>query len=95
MVMPKYVVETISMFRMRYVVEARESGHATDEVVMNHDGKLHEFSQHHIDEVISSVREIDDAEYLRMFNEDNDYLSSWDDEQKFKFVNTIDYSEHE
>lgn len=89
--MPKYLVETISMFRMRYVVEAECAEHATDEVVMNNDGQLHEFSQKHLDEIISSVREIDREEYLRQFNEDNDYLQGWDEERKFKFVNTIDY----
>jgi hypothetical protein len=58
---------------------------------MNNDGSLHEFSQHHLDEIITSTREIDREEYLRMFNEDNDYLQDWDEEQKFKFVNVINY----
>ena len=89
--MPKYLVETISMFRMRYVVEAECAEHAKDEVTMNNDGYLHEFSQHHLDEIITSTREIDREEYLRMFNEDNDYLQDWDEEQKFKFVNVINY----
>lgn len=91
--MPKYLVETISMFRMRYVVEASCPTHATDEVIMNNDGSLHEFSQQHLDEVITSTREIDREEYLRMFNEDNDYLQDWDEEQKFKFVNVVKYDE--
>ncbi|NBO70610.1 hypothetical protein EBV26_09040 [bacterium] len=78
--MPKYLVETISVFRMRYVVEANNASDAKDEVTMNNDGQLHEFSQLHIDELITSTREIDRAEYLRMFDEDNDYLQSWDEE---------------
>jgi hypothetical protein len=92
--MKKYLVETVSIFRMRYVVEAKEATHATDEVVMNI-GKVefNEFSQHHVDEVISSVREISDEEYLKTFDEDNAYLESWSDEQKFKFVHKIDYRE--
>ena len=89
--MAKYLVETISMFRMRYVIEANNADDAKDEVTMNNDGNLHEFSQHHLDEIITSAREIDHEEYLRMFNEDNDYLQDWDEEQKFKFVNVIDY----
>ena len=81
------------MFRMRYVIEAECAEHATDEVVMNNSsGELREFSQHHVDEVITSTREIDREEYLRMFNEDNDYLQDWDEEQKFQFVNVIDYT---
>jgi len=87
--MPKYLVETLSIYRMRYVVEADEATHATDEVVMNNIDD--EFSQKHLDEIVSSVREIDDKEYLRLFNEDNDYLMSWNDEQKFKFIHRIEY----
>ena len=50
---------------MRYVVEAENVDHAKDEVTMNNDGNLHEFSQLHLDEIISSTREIDHDEYLR------------------------------
>ncbi len=89
--MPKYLVETVSIFRMRYVVEAWNASDAKDEVTMNNDGQLHEFSQLHIDEMITSTREIDRAEYLRMFDEDNDYLQDWDEEQKLNWVNVIDY----
>jgi hypothetical protein len=88
--MPKYLVETISMFRMRYVIEAENASDAKDEVTMNV-GELAEFSQHHVDEVIISSREIDDAEYLHQFDEDNEYLKDWTEGQKFSFVNTIDY----
>ena len=88
--MPKYMVETISMFRMRYVIEAENVEHAKDEVTMN-EGYLREFSQLHLDEVITSTREIDEVEYLRMFDEDNDYLKEWDYDQKLKFLNVIDY----
>lgn len=89
--MPKYLVETISMFRLRYVIEALEETHACDEVVMNNHGNLREFSQLHLDEVISSSREISDGEYLALFDRDNDYLTDWDTQQKFSFVNEIDY----
>jgi hypothetical protein len=92
-----YVVETVSIFRHRYVVEARESTHAADEVVCELcSDNLKEFSQHHVDECISSVRKLKDKqEYLELFNEDNDYLSEWTDEQKFKYINRIDYQDPE
>jgi len=90
--MPKYLIETISVFRMRYVIEANNASDAKDEVTMNNDGQLHEFSQLHIDEMITSTREIDRAEYLRLFDEDNDYLQDWDEEQKLNWVNVIDYN---
>lgn len=91
--MAKYMVETISMFRIRYVIEAENAEHAKDEVTMNNDGNLREFSQYHVDEIITSTREIDRQEYLRMFDEDNDYLQEWEEEQKLGFVNVIDYGE--
>lgn len=84
-----FLVETVSMFRIRYVVEADEASHAADEVVMNN-GNLSEFSQKHLDEIISSTREIDEDEYLRLFDEDNDYLMNWSENQKFKFINRIE-----
>ena len=88
--MPKYLVETVSMFRMRYVIEALEDTHACDEVIMNN-GDLEEFSQVHLDEIITSTREIDDTEYLKLFDQDNDYLKDWDDSLKFRRVHVIDY----
>ena len=92
-----YIVETVSMFRMRYVVEAKEEGHAHDEVVMNCSGGYsddwQEFSQHHMDEVIVSSREISKDEYMKIFDKDNDYLKDWSDEQKLRFINVIDYEE--
>lgn len=86
--MPKYLVETISMFRIRYVVECESADHAKDVVTMN---EAEEFSQLHIDEMITSAREIDDVEYLRVFDEDNEYLREWTEDQKFKYVHKVDY----
>ena len=89
-----YLVETISMFRLRYVVEAREEGHAMDEVVCemgNHE--FQEFSQKHIDEVIVSTRELSATDYMNLFDADNDYLKSWDIGQKMSMINTITYED--
>jgi len=36
--MTKYLVETIAIFRHRYVVESQEESHALDEVIMNISG---------------------------------------------------------
>jgi hypothetical protein len=91
--MPKYLVETVSVFRMRYVVEAKTASDARDEVTMSVGDDFKEFSQLHLDEMISSTREIDQAEYLRVFDEDNVYLKDWTEEQKLQFVNVINYDE--
>jgi hypothetical protein len=73
---------------MRYVVECESAEHAKDAVVMK---EVEEFSQWHLDETITSARVIDDAEYLRLFDEDNAYLKDWSEEQKFKYVHEVDY----
>ena len=85
------LVETISMFRMRYVIECEDEVHACDEVLTS--TEMDEFSQYHIDEVINSTRVIDKEEYLRLFNEDNDYLKSWTDEEKLRYIHSISYKE--
>ena len=87
-----YLVETVSIFRHRYVVEAKEAEHANDEVVCNN-GNLEEFSQKHIDENIISTREITPDEYIKIFDVDNDYLKDWTDVQKMQFINVIDYKD--
>ncbi len=91
--MAKYLVETVSVFRMRYVVEANSASDAKDEVTMCVGDDFKEFSQLHLDEMISSTREITSAEYLRMFDEDNVYLKDWDEDQKLDFVNVINYGQ--
>jgi len=76
------MVECVSMFRMRYMVEAPEEHpeYALDTVVMK---EAKEFSQEHLDEVIVSHRVMDStAEALVQCDLDNSYCSSWTDEQK-------------
>jgi DNA-binding GntR family transcriptional regulator len=84
--MPKYLVETIDMFRIRYVIECESAEHAKDVVTMK---EAEEFSQLHLDETIGYAREITDEEYLKLFDEDNDYLIPWDNDSKFKFVHKV------
>jgi hypothetical protein len=80
------IVECISMFRIRYVIDTDNDDWAGDTVVME---EAREFSQHHLGEQIVSIRTIDREEYLRLFDEDNEYLSDWPDEEKFKLVTEI------
>ena len=93
--MPKYLVETVSLFRIRYVVEAKNASDAKNEVTMNLGDNFHEMSQLHIDESIISVDEITTADYLRIFDEDNVYLKDWTEEQKLGFVNVLNYGDAE
>lgn len=89
-----YVVDVMSTFRMRYVVEAKNEDHAWDEVVCNeHNTDFKEFSQVHVGTHIFSSREVDTKEYLELFDKDNSYLSKWTDEQKLGMINKIDYGD--
>jgi hypothetical protein len=92
--MPLYLVETVSMFRMRYVIDCKDETHATDTVITGNDGDgkiIPELSQQHIDENIMSVRKISMPEYMELFDKDNDYLKSWSKEQKRKMITKVKY----
>jgi len=92
------MVDVLSQFRLRYCVEVEDIiDHALDEVVMReNDSDFTEFSQKHLGPtVMISHREISEEEYLRMFDEDNDYLQTWTKEKKFNFINKINYEEDE
>jgi len=86
------MVETVSSFRIRYVVEIPEDAEeemAHDRVL--NDGDVKEFSQVHISEEVSGSRVITNRQYLKVFNEDNMYLRSWKEDSKFTaFVNKWD-----
>jgi hypothetical protein len=88
------LVEAVSSFRMRYVVEVPvgKKEWALDTVTMN---EAEEFSQEHIGEQIVSHRVIDMNEYDRLFAEDNSYLQNWTDEQKRKFITPLPEDEIE
>lgn len=68
------LVETVSMFRMRYAVRVPvgKAAWALDSVVMNEIER--ELGQKHLDETIVSHRVISAAETAELFFEDNDYL---------------------
>ena len=88
-----YLVDSISVFHIRHVVRAKNAEHAMDEVVCD-DGNLREFSQKHIDCNIIDARKITAEEYLKIFDKDNAYLSTWSEDQKMGLINTIDYEQH-
>ena len=84
------LVECVSMFRMRYLVEVPigidDYGHdkkewALDTVTME---EAKEFSQKHVGENIVSSRVISKEEALALCDQDNDYARSWPEEQKIK-----------
>lgn len=82
------LVETVSMFRMRYLVEVPigKSEWALDAVVMN---EATEFSQKHLDETIVTHRVLSKKEALKLCDQDNDYAKSWDDDKKVEVFFTM------
>lgn len=85
------LVETLSQFLHRYVVELPDDApdfKATDAVLFKPDIK--EMSQNHLGEMDLSTRTITKEDYLSLFNSDNEYLSTWTEEQKFTFVNKLE-----
>jgi bifunctional DNA-binding transcriptional regulator/antitoxin component of YhaV-PrlF toxin-antitoxin module len=77
------LVETISQFRQRYVVEVPKgkSEYALDSVTTE---DVKEFSQKHLGETVVSHRVISEKDALDLFDKDNDYLQGWTDEQKMQ-----------
>lgn len=77
------LVETVSSFRHRYMVEAPEGfpEFALDDVAME---TAKEFSQKHIGELITSYREIPEQEALALCDEDNDYFKHNTTETKIR-----------
>jgi len=84
------LVECISQFRQRYMVEVPKgkAEWALDTVTMN---ESEEFSQQHLGETIISHRVVSKEEMLTLCDKDNDYAKAWDDEHKVKtFVTSWD-----
>jgi len=89
------MVDCISQHRVRYVVEVEDDiDHALDEILTREgDSDFREFSQKWLGQTFVSHREITKEEYLKTFNEDNDYLQEWTEEKKLQFINKINYGE--
>jgi len=99
--MSKFVlVDTISQYRMRYVIEVPDDHNereypcsadtwAADTVTTE---EMREFSQLWIGESILSTREVTKEEVIVMCDKENEYCSSWSDEQKIHtFVTEVGY----
>lgn len=89
--MPLFIVETKSSFRHRYVVDAESEAAALEEVEARLDDlSFKEFSQLHLGETPTSVKHIEQDEYLRLFREDHEYLTNLSEERMLSFINCIE-----
>lgn len=89
------MVECVSMFRMRYVVETPDDHpeYAMDDVAC---GDPEEFDQEHLGETIVSHRVVTEEEVLAEFEKGNlAYCSGWTKEQKLANVHRYKDPENE
>lgn len=94
------MVECISQFRQRYVIEVPDDHNdgeypcsaiqwAEDTITSE---EMTEFSQKWLGETIISSREVTQEEVLQICDVDNDYCKEWSDEQKIgTFVTPVGY----
>lgn len=83
------LVETVSTFRMRYMVEVPKgkAEYALDTVTME---EAKDFSQEHLGEQICSHRVVTKEEAIELCDHDNDYTKDWSEDNKFRaFFTTI------
>ena len=103
--MSKYVlVEAISQFRMRYVIEVpddhNDGEHPCSAIEWAEDSvtceEAKEFSQEWLGETIVSAHEITPEHIITLCDEDNYYCKEWDKEKKMEvFVTPIGYKKEE
>lgn len=73
--MPLFLVETVSQFRIRYVVQADKAEYAADTVTME---EAEEFGQKWLGETIVSTKQLISEELPTLFYEDHEYLVGQD-----------------
>jgi hypothetical protein len=86
-----YLIDVETSFRCRYAVKCSEARlkkiTAKD---FDEDNSFIEFSQLYLGGEISNVTKLkDNVEYLKIFDEDNEYLEEWSNEDKLAFINEV------
>ena len=90
-----YMIDCIATHHIRYCVETEDTSQIGEiiRLIDEGDNELTEFSQDYLGEkVVTTSHIISEEEYLKVFDEDNDYLKEWDKEKKLEFINKIDES---
>ena len=88
------VVTTISTHRIRYVIPMDElqnlNPESTATLAWAEDcvtcDEVEEFSQKHLGETIVDTVEMSQEDVLTLFDEDNDYLKEWSEQQKINHI---------
>lgn len=85
-----YFVDTVTIFRIRYAFHAESAEKAREkfyELDKDEYESITEFSQKHLGEKVSDIREVTQKQYLLDFDTDNDYLKSWPKQKKLDLIN--------
>lgn len=81
--MPIYKVETVSIFKHVYLIDAKEKSHALDELLC---ANVEEVDQEHLDEVVVST------EKVSLEKAKNTIIGSMNEHMGFRNIHKVDYS---
>lgn len=86
-----FILETVSMFRHQYAIEANSS----EEIEKNYENiirTIEEFSQEHITESAFSLKRVSTEEYIKAFDESSEgkYRVNYLENAKMKFINNLE-----
>lgn len=89
--MPLFEVNTVSLFRHKYIIEAKTLEHAYDTVLID---KPEELTQKHLDETILDGRKIGRKEFERLCDESlNDSTELSNAHLGTRIIHKVDYNE--
>lgn len=80
-----FIIETVSMHRMAYCIEA-ETQEEAEALFVCPTLEINEFGQTHIGENVFSVMVADQEGYIEMFDHLNDYISDIPEERKLRYI---------
>lgn len=85
------MVDCISEVRIRFAVRVKDNiDDALKETIFReNDIEFRDFSQVPLGMLTYVHKEIDEEDYLRMFDEDNEHLRNWSLDQKMALINDI------
>lgn len=93
--MSDYVlITTLSHFKLKYAIPVNDFKELGFEEPIDskklleliQSGRLKEFSQSHLGEVLADVAEYTQEDALQLFDNDNAYLSGWTKEKKIAYL---------
>jgi hypothetical protein len=89
--MPLFEVNTVSLFRHKYVIDAKNLEHAYDTVLIDHPESL---TQKYLDETITDGRKIGRKEFERLCNESmTDSAELSNAHLGTRIIHKVDYNE--